>query len=187
MKILVVLGLGLLVAIHGEKLWRDDLRCGPHYKLPNGQPAQCNPYNEKGYTGCSPYGWCGKTAAHRACKTCIDYKTWRDDLRCGPSYKLLNGKGAQCDPLNEKGYSCCSPHGWCGKTAAHCKCRGCTDYTQYWRNDYKCGPSNPLPNGAAAQCNPHDVYGYKCCSPYGWCGKTAAHCACRSCINYGLE
>merc|ERR1712227_102875 len=54
---------------------------------------------------------------------------WRDDLRCGPNFKSSSGKAAECDPNNKHGYVCCSPHGWCGKTDAHCKCPNCIDYS----------------------------------------------------------
>merc|ERR1719427_1675703 len=45
-----------------EKRWRADLRCGPHYKLPNGQPGECNPDGK--HPCCSPQGWCGDSGAH---------------------------------------------------------------------------------------------------------------------------
>ena len=55
-------------------------------------------------------------------------KLWRMDLRCGPEYPLLDGTPAQCDPDNEQGFICCSPHGWCGHTAHHCSCPLCVNY-----------------------------------------------------------
>ncbi|XP_077981186.1 uncharacterized protein LOC144436307 [Glandiceps talaboti] len=110
------------------KYWREDLRCGPNYPLSDGSPAQCDP--DALYPCCSPYDWCGNTAAHCDCDGCIDYrvppKKWRDDLRCGPNYPLSDGSPAQCDP--DALYPCCSPYDWCGNTAAHCDCDGCIDY-----------------------------------------------------------
>merc|ERR1711990_898693 len=54
-------------------------------------------------------------------------KLWRDDLRCGEGWKLDDGvTSAQCNP---KDHSCCSPHGWCGKSDAYCQCSGCKDYS----------------------------------------------------------
>lgn len=32
----------------------------------------------------------------------------------------------ECDPKLE--FPCCSSIGWCGKTKAHCECKGCVDY-----------------------------------------------------------
>jgi len=54
---------------------------------------------------------------------------YRDDLRCGPKFKLPSGDPAQCDPNPDKGFACCSPGGWCGKTDAHCNCHECVDYS----------------------------------------------------------
>jgi len=109
--------------------WREDLRCGPKFLNANGDPAECNPFNEHGYRCCSPHAWCGKTKAHCTCDDCIDYSVpWREDLRCGPKFKNANGDAAECDPLNKHGYTCCSPHAWCGKTEAHCNCPDCIDY-----------------------------------------------------------
>jgi len=61
-----------------EKLaWRPDGRCGTNFPAPSGEPGQCDPEanaNEKGPC-CSPLGWCGNSAAHCDCPTCIDYST----------------------------------------------------------------------------------------------------------------
>ena len=55
---------------------------------------------------------------------------WRLDSRCGPKRSkvgLAEGVSVvECDP--ESHLFCCSPLGWCGKTAAHCECDGCVDY-----------------------------------------------------------
>lgn len=55
-------------------------------------------------------------------------KLWREDLRCGKDYPLLDGSPAQCNPDNEDGFVCCSAVGWCGNTRAHCTCGDCIDY-----------------------------------------------------------
>ena len=55
---------------------------------------------------------------------------WRRDGRCGPEHLLPDGRPGQCDPnaqTTPKG-PCCSSHGFCGHTTAHCNCPGCTDY-----------------------------------------------------------
>ena len=188
------------VKIAPPQLWRDDGRCGAEFPLPNGLPAQCDPFNADEYKCCSPYGWCGKTPAHCACDTCVDYgvkiappQLWRDDGRCGAEFPLPNGLPAQCDPFNADESKCCSPYGWCGKTPAHCACDTCVDYgvkiapPQLWRDDGRCGAEFPLPNGLPAQCDPFNADESKCCSPYGWCGKTPAHCACDTCVDYGVK
>jgi len=46
-------------------------------------------------------------------------KKWRDeDLRCGESFPLENGKPSECDPSSK--YPCCGASGWCGSTSEHC-------------------------------------------------------------------
>ena len=55
---------------------------------------------------------------------------WRRDGRCGPEHLLPDGRPGQCDPnaqTTPKG-PCCSSHGFCGHTTAHCNCPGCIDY-----------------------------------------------------------
>ena len=46
-------------------------------------------------------------------------------MRCGKSFPY-NGKPSECNPFGER--PCCSPSGWCGKSAGHCICDGCTNY-----------------------------------------------------------
>ncbi|XP_077991280.1 astacin-like metalloendopeptidase [Glandiceps talaboti] len=116
--------------------WREDLRCGASYPLPNGSPAECDPNGV--YPCCAPSGWCGNTVHHCQCSTCTDYTgtgggggggsttKWREDLRCGAGYPLPNGSPAECDPNGV--YPCCAPSGWCGNTIHHCQCSTCTDY-----------------------------------------------------------
>jgi len=50
-----------------------------------------------------------------------------------------------------------------------------------WREDDRCGPDYPLPDGTPAQCNPD---GNPCCSDFGWCGNSAEYCDCKDCIDY---
>ena len=56
-----------------ENAWRDDGRCGASFMNAAGDPGECDPDNPNDDTCCSPYGWCGKTAAHCDCETCIEY------------------------------------------------------------------------------------------------------------------
>ena len=51
-----------------------------------------------------------------------------------------------------------------------------------WRDDIRCGPDYPLEDGRPAGCN-HNGSG-PCCSRWGWCGITEAHCNCKKCIDY---
>ncbi len=57
-----------------------------------------------------------------------------------------------------------------------------------WRKDKRCGSNFLLPDGTPAQCNPAGPLGRKnagpCCSEYGYCGGTQAHCKCAKCIDY---
>merc|ERR1719193_184023 len=48
------------------------------------------------------------------------------------------------------------------------------------RDDRRCGPKFPL-NGAPSTCNPHGTH--PCCSQWGWCGSSDAHCACPGCVD----
>ncbi|XP_002737449.1 polycystin-1-like protein 2 [Saccoglossus kowalevskii] len=59
---------------------------------------------------------------------CEELNKWRDDGRCGPGFPAPNGlPAAECDPKSLR--YCCSPNKWCGITAEHCDCSGCTHYT----------------------------------------------------------
>ena len=66
-------------------------------------------------------------------KTFHPDKWYRDDDRCGPKYKLDNGRPAQCNPHHPKGYTCCNLKlGECGSTATHCD----VWILIMWRNTY---------------------------------------------------
>ena len=192
--------------------WRDDGMCGYYYHLPDGTPAQCDPYGDKPCcSGRSLNSRCGNTAEYCSCTDCTDYRIlykdwresggtlkWRYDGKCGDRHLLPDGTPAQCDPDGDK--PCCS-HDWngiCGNTTEHCTCAYCTDYgriqrewresngTQKWIYDGRCGRGFSLPDGTLAQCDPD---GDKpCCSSrwYGVCGNTKKDCICRHCLNYNL-
>lgn len=49
------------------------------------------------------------------------------------------------------------------------------------RNDYRCGPG-VLGGGLIGECDPNGPH--PCCSPGGWCGDTAEHCFCNTCLDY---
>eukprot|EP01065_Artemidia_motanka_P010711 TRINITY_DN15725_c0_g1_i1.p1 TRINITY_DN15725_c0_g1~~TRINITY_DN15725_c0_g1_i1.p1 ORF type:complete len:2211 (+),score=838.20 TRINITY_DN15725_c0_g1_i1:50-6634(+) len=54
---------------------RSDGRCGSGFPTAAGTPAECDPLSRKDLTGpcCSDKGYCGLTAEHCACSTCVDY------------------------------------------------------------------------------------------------------------------
>ena len=55
-----------------------------------------------------------------------------------------------------------------------------------WRGDDQCATGIKNPIGTQAECNPYSEK--KCCSEYGWCGNTYAHCKCDKCkISMKLE
>merc|ERR1712080_89102 len=55
-----------------------------------------------------------------------------------------------------------------------------------WLPSGRRGPDHPLPNGEPAQCNPYVFQNEvgPCCSDWGWCGPTSAHCNCEVCVNF---
>lgn len=104
----------------------------------------------------------------------------RSDGRCGTGFD-----DATCDPNGEYG-GCCSQYGYCGSTTGHCDpaqgCQnGCTSATTSAsgsspsstapRDDGRCGSQF-----GGATCDANGAYG-GCCSSYGYCGKTEAHCS----------
>jgi len=73
---------------------------------------------------------------------------WRADGRCGYSDFLplssMSSVQAQCD--GDGTYPCCSQFGWCGFSADHCDCDGCTDYSQTTGTGRCAPPFNLLGN-----------------------------------------
>ncbi|KAK5114626.1 hypothetical protein LTR62_002198 [Meristemomyces frigidus] len=120
----------------------------------------------------------------------------RDDGRCGSAFG-----GATCDPSGAYG-GCCSQAGWCGNTALHCLvsdgCQsGCSassaaaSASTVPLSEPVIVPASSTFGGAAATgavttdgscgagnggtvCGGWSLGG--CCSMYGFCGKTSAHC-----------
>jgi len=83
----------------------------------------------------------------------------RSDGRCGQRFvsPLTGVSPSECDPRSER--PCCSDFGYCGASASHCKCRGCTDYRQlecYLRLEGEEGvlesPGYPSPYAASQDC-----------------------------------
>lgn len=53
---------------------------------------------------------------------------------------------------------------------------------EFIRTDGGCGENYPLSDGSPAWCNPSgEAY---CCSEWGFCGSSEAHCNCEKCIDF---
>ncbi|ORX42973.1 glycoside hydrolase/deacetylase [Piromyces finnis] len=139
-----------------------DGRCGTGYgtKCPSGQ---C----------CSKYGYCGTTSAYcdagcqsgfgKCNSSSTTTTTTSSDGRCGTGY------GTKC-PSGQ----CCSKYGHCGTTSAYCdagcqsgfgKCNSSSTTTTTTSSDGRCG------TGYGTKCPSG-----QCCSKYGYCGTSSAHC-----------
>lgn len=117
----------------------------------------------------------------------------RPDGRCGSAFG-----GATCDPNGAYG-GCCSSAGWCGSTTAHCLpsngCQsGCTVSTTSVPPPSTTSSGEPIisptggggnnggqtTDGTCGASNGNTVCGNwpqgGCCSQYGYCGDTSAHC-----------
>ena len=135
---------------NGTKKWRYDGKCGIHYLLPDGTPAQCDPEGEKPCCSDINRGECGNTTEHCDCgneniggsiwKECFDYRPiynawkksggkqrWSQDGRCGKKIRLPDGAPMECDPDSKR--PCCDH--WddkCRGTLRACMCTDCVDY-----------------------------------------------------------
>nr|UDL18262.1 chitinase-like protein [Bemisia tabaci] len=136
--------------------------------------------------------------------------TWLEDKdkagMCGKMAPLHKGFYPLCDP-DDPGFSCCSPHGYCGSGEKFCDCEDCVNYAEHpeklveapvkptrpvqWHVGFdiakvgqpRCGPNAPkLPDGKEAICNP-DGKNF-CCSPAGYCGSGDDFCECDGCVNH---
>ena len=113
----------------GMQKWRYDERCGKNFSLPDGSPAECEPYSEK---PCCKNGRCAyNTRSSCACSGCLNYtlikeweisdgkQRWRHDGRCGLQYLLPDGTPAQCDPDGVR--PCCvRARGMCSEDRFSC-------------------------------------------------------------------
>ncbi|CAO2651320.1 Nn.00g096170.m01.CDS01 [Neocucurbitaria sp. VM-36] len=83
--------------------------------------------------------------------------------------------------------SCCSNYGWCGDTSDHCAAGNC----------YSGACLSPVPNSISTDgsCGPNSAVNATCggsgfgtcCSNYGWCGDSAAHCGLGNCYSGACE
>eukprot|EP00058_Branchiostoma_floridae_P001043 XP_002586531.1 hypothetical protein BRAFLDRAFT_106430 [Branchiostoma floridae] len=98
----------------GPKKWRDDGRCGQGYPAEDGNPSECDPYGAS--PCCSPVNWCGNTADHCNCPTCVNYN--KADCHFPFVYK-------------KKTYHSCTKvdwdKEWCATTAVY-------KYDHQWKN-----------------------------------------------------
>jgi hypothetical protein len=158
-------------------------RCGPNFGACANE-GEC----------CSKSGYCGKTVDHctNGCqsefgKCVIDSSDIPVSVvlgRCGPYY-------GSCANPNE----CCNAEGYCGTTSEYCnacqlnygKCKNASALpTTTAKIDIGATPTNSNP--IKGRCGP--TFGkcgeYECCSQYGYCGVTDAHCGEGCQTNYGL-
>ncbi|CAL3967877.1 unnamed protein product [Diplocarpon coronariae] len=189
-----------------------DGSCGPAHGN-----TICDPNSKAYVGGCcSQYGWCGNSADYcgtgciSGCSqpptpSPVSNTAPRGDGQCGAKYG-----GATCDSMGAYG-GCCSQYGFCGTTDGHCLvANGCQNgcknddaasattsgepvidpvktsmapestATARVTTDGTCGSSNGNTICAGSD------YG-NCCSMYGFCGSTSAHCGagCQSgkCLN----
>ena len=52
-------------------MWREDGRCGPKFKQPNGADAECRADSDK--PCCNSEGYCGATPDYCDCQGCVNY------------------------------------------------------------------------------------------------------------------
>jgi len=125
-------------------------------------------------TCCSPYGYCGSTTAHcgGGCQPTFGTCTGTNetpDGSCGPAFNNYI-----CTPNFG---NCCSASGWCGNSGAYCGA-GCQGS---YSSAGACLTSGiPSVDGTCGGTNGYTCTGGEfngqCCSPYGYCGSTTAHC-----------
>jgi len=191
------------VSIEGKV--RSDRRCGKEFPLTDGSTSECDAISPN-YC-CSKFGFCGPGQDHCECPECVDYRQSpaardnlvsaggkvRGDRRCGNEFPLADGSPSECE--GEGPNHCCSKWGFCGPGADHCSCPECKDFRSQSqrlvedfngkvRNDRRCGPEYPQPDGKPSQCDPESAN--FCCSKWGFCGGDVEHCDCPTCFNYKL-
>ncbi|ORX63913.1 hypothetical protein BCR32DRAFT_134356 [Anaeromyces robustus] len=146
-----------------------DGKCGENYRRAKCPAGQC----------CSKYGNCGKSDDH-----CSIEKGCQSEFgQCGSSTdteKKISENG-KCGEKNGNTIcpsgQCCSKYGHCGKTDDHCSVeKGCqSEFGQCGNSDTSKKISE---NGKCGEKNGNTICpSGKCCSKYGWCGKTTDYCS----------
>ncbi|XP_066297367.1 uncharacterized protein [Branchiostoma lanceolatum] len=99
--------------------WREDRRCGQGYPAEDGSPAECDP--DGIHPCCSYVYWCGNTANHCDCHTCVDYRNTQSGQDCvvgdAASYRgtvSVTGTGKTCQRWDSQ-----TPHGHAWTPALH--------------------------------------------------------------------
>lgn len=126
---------------------------------------------------CSKHDYCGSTQGHcSASSGCqLSYGTCTPDTATGIRTSLDGKCGSGLTCARSVFGKCCSSSGYCGSSPLYCSpSHGCQiDYGACLEagagvvsQNGQCG------NGITCQ---NSGYG-NCCSGYGWCGSTSAHC-----------
>ncbi|KAG0130030.1 hypothetical protein HOY82DRAFT_520964 [Tuber indicum] len=121
---------------------------------------------------CSLYGWCGSSTDHCSGGCQANFGTCSGtnlspDGTCGPA-----SNNYICSPNFG---NCCSGAGYCGNSSSHCGA-GCYSSdgacltTGIPSVDGSCGGTGGLTCTGGA-------FNGQCCSGFGWCGSTTAHCS----------
>ncbi|OUM59688.1 carbohydrate-binding module family 18 protein [Piromyces sp. E2] len=122
------------------------------------------------YSSDGKYKGCGIEAGNKKCSSSSSDTIPTSPVtdRCGPEYGKCADKNA-----------CCSQYGYCDTTSAHCG-TGCQPKYGLCSNSNSKSNSNSIPvSSVEDRCGPE--FGKcadknACCSQYGYCDTTSAHC-----------
>jgi len=158
--------------------------------IPISTNDKCGPKDGRCPAGkcCSKYGWCGISEKHcsisQGCQSefgqcnqnsTTTTKTTTTKTPSPTTTKIsTNGKCGKNDGVCPKG-ECCSKYGWCGHSTDHCSVKkGCQSAFGSCNNDDSASTVIST-NGKCGKEHGRCPNGY-CCSKYGWCGTSSAHC-----------
>jgi len=126
---------------------------------------------------CSVYGFCGTTQGHcssnAGCQ--LAYGTCTIDTSVGMHTSIAGNCGNSLTCTGSAFGKCCSSSGYCGSSPLYCSpSHGC-------QSNYgiclEAGAGIKSKNGQCGSGITCQKSGYgDCCSQYGWCGATSAHC-----------
>jgi len=134
---------------------------------------------------CSQYGWCGTSTAH-----CLRPRMPAPSPTPPTSGSGTCGGGSRGDGVCANGL-CCSQWGYCGKTSAHCSGSSPSPPTPIPPTPPTPNPTPPPispnppptpPSGGSGTCGGGSrgdgvCADGLCCSQWGYCGNTSAHCS----------
>jgi len=130
---------------------------------------------------CSKYGYCGKTDEYcgKGCQSefgeCKSTTTTTSTKKPLPT--STNDRCGKDDGVCPSG-KCCSKYGYCGKTDEYCG-KGCqSEFGECKSTTTTTSTKKPLPTSTNGKCGKNDGVcpSDKCCSKYGYCGKSDDHC-----------